>query len=80
MQHKDPILHCNDWRTRHLISGMAIEPNNSAARHIKIPREANKTAHRLAMEAKQLGHNSSSCIYTCSNIEHMQPCPVREVL
>ncbi|KAF8647891.1 hypothetical protein HU200_065154 [Digitaria exilis] len=80
MQHDDPILHCNDWRTRHLISDMVAAPSNKTAQHIKIPREANKTAHRLAIEAKQLGHRSSPCLYICSNLEHMQPCPVRQAL
>ncbi|KAF8662609.1 hypothetical protein HU200_056209 [Digitaria exilis] len=59
---------------------MVASPGNPTAKHVKIPREANKTAHRLATQAKQLGHGSGTCLFTCNNLEHRQSCPVRQAL
>ncbi|CAN6251564.1 unnamed protein product [Urochloa humidicola] len=66
------------WRLRPLIAEIISNSAHQISEFCKIPRQLNKTAHRLAKQARQ--SVPQPCTFICNNQSHAGHCPVLQAL
>ncbi|CAL4907303.1 unnamed protein product [Urochloa decumbens] len=74
----NPVRRSAHWRLRPLIAEIISNSTNQVSSFCKIPRQSNKTAHRLAKQARQ--SIPQTCTFACNNQSHAGLCPVLHAL